>query len=49
MKEELKKCAQFDPSIGNFWDYNFKVNFCNYRGSYVFKRFVFLIKIINVI
>ena len=39
MKNDLKKCIQFDPSIGNFWNYHFKYIFRNNEGN---KRFCYL-------
>ena len=39
MKNDLKKCIQFDPSIGNFWNYHFKYTFQNNEGN---KQFCYL-------
>ena len=33
MKEDLKKCIQFDPSINNIWLYHFKINQVDYEGE----------------
>ena len=33
MKEDLKKCAMFDPTIDNRWLYHFKFSWRDYEGQ----------------
>ena len=33
MKKDLKKCIDFDPSTGTFWNNPFKFNFRDYEGN----------------
>lgn len=33
MKEDLKRCVNFDPSINNSWNYDFKFNWRDSEGT----------------
>ena len=33
MKKDLKECINFDPSIDNFWNYDFKFNWQDYEEN----------------